>query len=271
MSQTYHSAIIINDCTDDNARGRQELRTASLLKLPTSYVGVPSYSSVAASGNLVDMLDAASRQPNVFLVNVAPRHGEAKQFANGTPFGYFFVRNSLVVTTVAESTLGLIRKLGLAESVRVLDIPTITPILRDVGLVSEGQANRLPKTQFRSYNFVPRVAAYLTQIKDELPGEDWALDQISVPENSVWWVDNFGNVKTSVLPQDIDFEAGTKRTVNGKEVTCYERLKDVPSGEAGLIIGSSGIDDQRWLELVVNGVRGTDHFGVGIGDQLDIQ
>src|SRR6185312_15206020 len=98
---------IINDCTDGNTRGRQETRVMRLLNVPVSYVEIGNYSELEAAGNLIDILDATDGDKGVVLVNSAPRHGRGKKWPNGTPFGYFYYKNTLVITTVAEQTLSL--------------------------------------------------------------------------------------------------------------------------------------------------------------------
>ena len=49
------------------------------------------------------------------------------------------------------------------------------------------------------------------------------------------------------------------------EVRCYERLPQVPGGEAGLIVGSSGFD---FAELVVRSGSAAERFGLREGVAL---
>jgi hypothetical protein len=51
---------IITDCADDNARARQELRFSTLFGTQPSFLGVSSYNSIEAAGNLVEQLDVLS-------------------------------------------------------------------------------------------------------------------------------------------------------------------------------------------------------------------
>src|SRR3989344_9103064 len=113
--------IIINDCRDANAVGRQIARAASLLGGSASFLGVTS--DLQAAGNLIDVLDALGENPGVVLVNVAPRNGKAKKWGNGTPFGYFWYRKTLVVASIDGYTLSLVKKLKVVNFVYVLDIP----------------------------------------------------------------------------------------------------------------------------------------------------
>lgn len=245
-------------------------RLTSVLGLPTSYAGVPDYNTLAAAGNLIEALDAAQGQPTVILVNVAPRHGGGKEWPNGTPFGYFHYNNSTIIASVSDFTLSLVKKYQLTEKITLLDIPTVAPIFAQSGIISSQEAQDLPSTQFRSFNFVPRVAQYFAQVEDTLPGEEYDLSQVSDAIPAVWWIDNFGNVKTTIWPEDIGFEVGKTVTINGKAVTCYERLKDVPDGETGLMIGSSGLGEKRFLELTIQGGRAADKWDLSVGDELSL-
>lgn len=69
--------IIINDCRDANAVGRQIARTGSLLNNPVSFIGVTS--DIEAAGNIIDVLDAYGEHPGIILANVASRNGKAKK------------------------------------------------------------------------------------------------------------------------------------------------------------------------------------------------
>lgn len=267
-SHHYTVVTIINDCTDDNARMRQEMRTISTLELPIAYIGVPKFSSIAASGNLIDAIDAAAQHPSIIMVNVAPRHGDAKRFKNGTPFGYFYHKKNLIIASISEATLALVKKLKMTESIRVLDPEVVLPIFAESGVILEKHIEWILKTQFRSFNFVPRVAEYLAFHNDELPGEDFPLSEIADEPATVWWIDNFGNLKTSLIAEDVDFKAGGKLDTVWGEFTFYDRLSDVPNGGLGCIVGSSGFGRARFLELVIQGKSAEEQFGARIGDKL---
>jgi hypothetical protein len=125
---------IINDCTDANVVGRQGTRVASLFGVSPTYVGVGAGlqsdnsadpAELEAAGCLIDVLDAADEEKGVVLVNVANRHSKGKKWPNGTPFGYFYYRNTLVVSTIDGVVLSLVKKLKLVDFVFVMDIPTV--------------------------------------------------------------------------------------------------------------------------------------------------
>lgn len=239
---------IINDCRDSNAVGRQSTRIASLFCTPPSFVGVGT--DLEAAGNLIDALDAAEDREGVILVNVAPRHGAAKKWPNGTPFGYFRHKKTLVVTSIDGLTLSLVRKLRLSDHVKVLDMPA-----------------EFATCQFRSYEFLPKAAKWLT--------DGVALQHQTVPIESfadalpaVWFVDNFGNCKTTILAQEAADDRSSV-SLAGTLVPRYKYLKDVPDGSPALIVGSSGIGSKRFLEVVIQGGNAAHRFRLASGDRMN--
>lgn len=257
---------IINDCRDQNAFGRQATRAMALFNSPVTTIGIEQ-DELEASGNLVDALDASEGEEGVILVNVAPRHGRGKKWPNGTPFGYFTLKKTLVVASVDGLTLSLVKKLGLLREFSLFDLPTVTKLLVDSGDLTENEKNLIVHTQFRSFDFLPRVANWLKEGKD-LPSTNYSLDNIPEIPKAIWLIDNFGNCKTTIIPEEVNFEVGkTIKTLIG-ELTCYNRLKDVPDDEGGLIIGSSGYSDKRFLEIVRQGKNAAKHFNLSVGTSL---
>ncbi len=260
---------IINDSADDNARNRQATRAAALFGASAvSTVGVAD--DLQAAGELVDSLDASLGRPGAILVNVAPRHGNAKKWPNGTPFGYFYHNQTLVVSSVDGRTLGLVRRLLGLEEIELLDIPTVLSAAVCQELISPELHTAIADSQFRSFEFLPRVAAWLLEGR-EIPSEPFSLTELSAVEPGlVWLIDNFGNAKTTWLAEDIGHAPGkTQSFVSGLQaVGCYAGLKDVPDGQAGLIVGSSGLPGKRFLELVVQGKSAARRFKLCYGQSL---
>jgi hypothetical protein len=252
---------IINDCRDDNAFARQAVRAAALIGVPVVNLGVKD--DLEAAGNLIDALDAAAGAPGVILVNVAPRHGHAKRWPNGTPFAHFRVGATVVVASIDGLTLSLAKKLGLATDVRVMDIPTVAAYAKEHGLIDEATRAYLGETQFRSFEFLPRAGAWLAAGHD-LPAERLDPAAIADAPSTVWWVDNFGNCKTTLLPE----EAARLDAPEFAELPRYARLKDVPNGEAAVIAGSSGLGERRLLEIVVQGASAAERFSLASGARL---
>jgi hypothetical protein len=256
-------ATIINDCRDANAYGRQITRINSLLSCPASLVGVET--DVEASGMLVDILDAAEGREGVVLVNVAPREKTKNKWENGTPFGYFYVGNTLVCSSIGGETLRLISELDITNSIEVFDIPTVMKQALAYGLVDEKKAQSIINTQFRSFEFLPRIATWLIK-KYTFESTTLSLkDHNFQTHNQVWWVDCFGNCKTTRLAtkepeQSIETAYGT--------LPFYTRLTDVPDGTIACVQGSSGFGDKRLIEIVIQGGNAAQKLHIHSGDTI---
>lgn len=268
---------IITDCADDNARTRQELRFKTLFGVQPSFLGVSSYNSIEAAGNLVEQLDilthfplTANAEESVVLVNVAPRSGDIKKkWENGTPFCMFRTGKTLVVSTYEGHCLALARDLGITSSVRLFDIPTVTKAAVEWGELTKTEATRINNTQFRSLEFLPLVAYWVWRGRD-VPSTEQDLSELPSALGQAWFIDNFGNVKTTLTEKDIKFSEGQKvQLSNGEQATCYRRLADVPSGSTALTIGSSGYGDDRFLEVVIGQTgRASERLGLAVGSPI---
>ncbi len=252
---------IINDCKDDNARGRQESRIASLHQTGLSFIGVQS--DLEAAMQLIDVLDATEGRKGLVLVNVAPRGGHTRQWENGTPFGYFWYQETLVVASVDGFVLSAVKKLGLVTEVHLLDTHTGAAAMLEAGFISAEAASRIPTTQFRSFDFIPRAGVFLLQ-GGHLPSTVYELTNIPELPKAVWHIDNFGNCKTTLQKSDDKSQITDTRF---GDLPYYEQLKDLPDQTAGLVSGSSGLGSTRFLELMIQ--RGnfarTHHISIGDG------
>jgi hypothetical protein len=256
---------IINDCRDTNTANRQFARASSLLRSPAMFVGVAS--DLEASGNLIDTLDALENREGVILANVAPRNGAAKKWPNGTPFGYFLYKNVLVVASIDGLTLSLVKKLHLVDEIHVLDIPVALGVLAKNADISAESEKYIADSQFRSYDFLPRIAAYLLKHRG-IESTPLNISEIVDTPPAIWWIDNFGNCKTTLWAEEIIPTAENKVATVLGELPYYPRLKDVPDKAAAIIVGSSGINDTRFLEIIVQGESAADHFTVSSGDRV---
>lgn len=257
-------ATIINDCRDENARGRQESRLASLLpQAALSFVGVDS--DLEAGVQLIDILDATEGREGLVLVNVAPRGGHSTQWENGTPFGYFYYHRTLVIASVDGFTLSAVRALGLTESVELLDTHTGAAAMLAAGFIDSLAAEQLPGTQFRSFDFLPRIGAFLLP-GNTAPTTTYSLSNTPDLPQAIWHIDNFGNCKTTLTATDLS-GASALATRFGT-LPYHEHLRDVPDGTAALVQGSSGLRQHRFLELVMQRKNFADAHRAHIGDDV---
>lgn len=259
---------IINDC-DDNAVQRQAARVGSLFPdHSVSTINVSKFNEISAAGNLIDTLDAYEDREGLIIVNSAPRHGKAKKWKNGTPFGYFKYNNVIVITTIDGATLSLVKKFGLVDAIKLTDIEEVITYLYEKNVVLNKELiQKVATSQFRSFDYEPRLARWVYDNHD-IPTEEYKIKNVQDSENCVWWIDNFGNVKTTLLPEDIDFEEGKVIKTNFGDLTCVTQLRNVKPGEAALTIGSSGIEDNRFIEIVLQGAPANIELGINLGDQV---
>lgn len=256
----------ISDCRDENARGRLVARVGSFFKGGVNFVGVANEFEAAIC--LVDVLDAYDGEEGVVFSNVAPRNRRAKKWVNGTPFGHVKVGRVDVFTTVDGMVLSLLQKLsGKKLEVRVYGIPETVKKMELGGELRE----KLIKTQFRSFEYLPRLAREVRR-GVELGGEVWS----EVPEMpaAVCFTDCFGNVKLSLTSEEVGLGAGEMKRVclgeNVVELKCYERLKDIPDGEMGLTVGSSGLGAVRLCEVMCQGGSAAEKTGARSGMGVEI-
>jgi len=254
------NTVIINDCRDANAIGRQIARTSSLLNSTATFIAVTS--DIEAAGNIIDTLDAFGEYPGIVLANVAPRNGKAKKWENGTPFGYFRYKQILVCTSIDGFVLSLVKKFKLISSITVLDLPDTLDYLIADNALQHGMKDMVIKTQFRSFDFLPRVAAYVAKGK-KLNGNTLRIQDIPDAPPVIWWIDSFGNCKTTLLRDDaVQFSAPFD------VLPYFERLKDVPDVTSAIISGSSGIGEERFLEIVVQGGSAEKEFNMSVGNMV---
>ncbi len=251
---------IINDSRDDNARGRQESRAGSFYDTAVSFIGVDS--DLEAGMQLIDILDATAGHEGLILVNVAPRGGHTVKWENGTPFAYFWHEKTLVISSLDGYAFSGVKKLGVINEVNVLDIHESVKIMQDTGFITAEEAERVPHSQFRSFDFTPRAGAFMIQ-GNNLPGEIYDLDQVPDLPPAIWNIDSFGNSKTTVLPTDIRTDGQTLTRYG--ELPYYEKLRDVPDHQTALVRGSSGLNDTRFIEVLTQRKDFAKHHNAKIG------
>jgi hypothetical protein len=259
----------VTDCADQNAKVRQATRLAGLFGVSPTIAGVrPTLDTAAeleAAGTLVDVLDAGEGAKGVVLVNVAPRNGTGKQYDNGTPFGYFWLGDVLVCTTLSGYTLSLVKKLGLAKEAQEFNLRASVEEWIQNGIVSEDVGQRIIHSQFRSYDFLPR-AAHAVYTGVPVVASPFNLSAVPDVEPRVFFIDSFGNVKTTLLASELEGKT-VLQTVWG-DLPVVRSLKDVAEGTVACTVGSSGIHNQRFVEIVVQGAHAAKKLNITGGEKL---
>jgi len=264
---------VITDCSDDNALNRQVTRYTSLLGTPVSVVRLTFFASegngeLEGAGNLIDTIDATAGAKGVIIVNTAHRDGKGKKWPNGTPFGYFYYKKTLIISTIDGYCLSLAKKFKLTDSIKLTDVPTVIDAMIDKGLHQDKFRKLVVDSQFRSYEYVPRLANWIINNSVDIPSEEYPISEVPNAPQSIWWIDNFGNTVTTVLPEEIGHSLGKKIKTKYGEFKCYDRMKDVPNGETALIIGSSGLDNDRFVSLIIQGKSAAKEYGIKSGSLL---
>lgn len=272
---TLPPVVSLTDCADPNALARQSTRIATLFgSTPTVLpLGGPDPEGAAAL-TLLDLLRSTDltggpSRPVVVLVNIAPRDGH---WPNGVPFCYFRHGDHLVITTVSRRVLApLATYLGLRE-VQVTDVRQVLEAAADDWAeLAPAEIEEMVRTQFRSLWYVPLLARWLVDGRT-VPAEPMAVHPSAEDDVRVAVVDNFGNCKLDRPPTELPGYDGAEtllvhNRLEGRDVKvrCYDRLPDVPLGEPGITVGSSGVG---FAELVVRGGSAAETFGLGQGDRL---
>ncbi|MFA6096618.1 MAG: SAM hydroxide adenosyltransferase [Candidatus Paceibacterota bacterium] len=260
---------IINDCQDQNAKLRQVTRAGSYFKnASVNCFGVSS--ELEAAGFLLDAIDAFEGREGIVLANVAPRNGSAHKWKNGTPFGYFWYKKTLVVTTIDGMILSLAKKYGVIDKLYVLEIKEVLEAIKRSELSDEVKG-RIISSQFRSYDFLPR-AAYWIKKKIKLPKTEFDLNLIPEIPKKIWFTDNFGNAKTTIDSASADDRKRITVRINGNavELNYYKCLRDLKDGETGLVQGSSGVFGHRFLEIMTQGKNTSHLLNIKAGDDVEI-
>ncbi|MEK9176956.1 MAG: hypothetical protein AAB923_01535, partial [Patescibacteria group bacterium] len=206
---------IISDCTDDNAVGRQQTRMSGITGGSVNYVGLTAPEALdgdtnrlQAAGHLIDQLDAFKDNPGVLCVHIAPRNenGKSGHTANGARYGYFWYKNVIVVASLDGAALSLVKKLGLADTVRELDVPRTLRRMHQKGLISKAEIQQTLHTQFNSLEYLPRIGAFLLR-EGKAAGTDRDIETFEDAPRGVWLVDNFGNCKTTLVAEEFGFSS----------------------------------------------------------------
>lgn len=269
---TQPTVVQLTDCTDPNATARLTVRLAALFgRTPAILPLTGADLEGTAALTLLDVLRATDHlgtagAPVVILVNIAPRDGT---WPNGVPFGYFRYGRNLVVTTLGDRVLSLVREyLGVTE-IQVTDVrKTLEAAAADWAEFTPDEIDAIADTQFRSLWYQPLLAKWVHD-GCPVPSDPAAIGAVPQDDVRVTVVDNFGNCKLDRPASRIAGYApgNTVRVrdhVDGSlhEVQCHRHITEVPHGVPALTVGSSGFG---FAELVIRGGNAAERFGLSEG------
>ena len=162
----------------------------------------------------------------------------------------------MITSTIKGYTLSLVQKLGVTNSVNVVDVNEVINYILKLNLIDKDTATRITKSQFRSFDFAPRLARWILD-GHQIPSEFSQLSHGS-PPNCIWLIDSFGNAKLTLLTTDSPLKGNPLKVKTSLGTfPFYERLKDVPDGETAIYTGSSGIGNKRFLEIATQNREGS--------------
>ena len=153
----------------------------------------------------------------------------------------------------------------MTKFINILDTEESLNILADKKYIKQEQISYIKNSQFRSFDFEPRVAYYLWKNKS-IKSKKISIGEISDVPKAIWWVDNFGNCKTTVFAKEYNLKFGNFLKTNFGKLKYYKRLKDVPDKKPAIITGSSGLGKNRFLEVVIQGKNAAKYFNLSSGN-----
>lgn len=268
-------SVVITDCHCANAVLRQFMVWQNFAgTAPPAVISITG--DIDGAGMLVDALVEARREPWVIFCQSSPRDTSSADSDNGSPFAYFWYENTLVIASVAGRMLSLAKELGFIDrgsSVQVMDVSEVVDhMVYELKMFDGVEGRQIKHSQFRSLKFAPQAVGWiLGNIK--FPTTELPLAKIPDFGKRIWWIDNFGNCKTSLRDNHVHwFEGRILRTSLG-DFPCIKELRAVPEGESAAVMGSSGIEGQEFIELVVQGVRSgsaAKKYELRIGSEFEV-
>ena len=237
---TVQRLILINDCSDANARSRIESQVARFFSgVATTFYDAAPFATLALSF-LISEGDFG--EGDIVLFNAAPRNSD-QMFEDNRGGVMVFVElknGALLVGPNEGNSLTLIR-----DQVERL-------------WMKRNDDGNKTGTQFRSAYVFPKAAAeFVATLEHESKALYELMELASWPwrdlkDERIVWIDSFDNIKLSSTHKLDDREYTVRFIREGKLVgelrlPYYEKLTRLAPGELGLITGSSF--GERGLEI----------------------
>ncbi len=196
------------------------------LKLRLKEYSVPPFDTHATGFFLAETaINSHLGARHFFYVNTAPRHDDEnpKADSEGEKLVYVKLFNGVRIVAVNSG----------------YSLSFIKPAIEEARVVEVENKG----SQFRSRDFYPRVLGEVARDNYErLTSEEPVIPDM--PENVVCITDGYGNLKTSVDPEELKALAGQflSVSVNGQKhyVKAGQSIFDVPDGHLCMAKGSSG-------------------------------
>ena len=112
------------------------------------------------------------------------------------------------------------------------------------------EAECILRTQFRSLEIL-RIAKWLVDDEDRACAlTDGTVGHFPRLPPAVWYVDNFGNLKTTISANEFP---EVRPSLSLTRLPVHRALSDVPEGTLAWVTGSSGFRGDRLMEIVLRG------------------
>ncbi len=240
MNQKHFVHLIADYGTGDLAFAEVIQRLKHLLPhsdiLPTS---VPAFSTLA-TGFVIAQLALNDAPENMAIFsNTAPRKDDNQKRNNnaGEEFVYAKLKNGIEIGAVnAQYAFSFIK-------------PHIQEI-RKINTQNQG-------SQFRSRDFYPKAFADILGKAEGILGDTIPSEDIpEIPQNKILLIDGYGNIKTTIRQDQVQFEPGEKIRIsiqgNVRTAIYAHGNFSVKAGDLAFAPGSSG-GDNRFMEIFLRG------------------
>lgn len=258
------SLLFFTDCSDNNAKARVFAHLSEQLKqfnFDIAVYGERNVQDIAFNiFSLVSFWKEKKIKGNIVVGNYAPR---SEKYPNGAPFLLTMIEENYIIGN--EKTFALLKKIDFLYPLRIVEIDILNTL--NMHFPKE-DCIKLSKTQFRSLEVLPLIINLIIRGK-QIATKECLIKTNFFSTAEVIFVDNFGNIKTSMDRDDLIFKTNNKNTIQildyeGPIPVRYDYLSEVPVGSAGFVASGSS----RFAEIVVNGGSAADFFNVKVGDQI---
>ncbi len=220
--------IIINDCSDANARLRIESQVAMAFPgVPTTFYAAEPFATLSLSFLLAESEFMAG---DVVLFNAAPRNSSDTHVDNRA--------GAMVFVTLKNGAVLVGPNEGFSLSL-------IQNQVEKIEMKKDDDGNK-SGSQFRSAYVFPKAAGEYARGEGEYEVQDlasWPWNNAAIEQ--IVWFDSFDNIKTSSTKKLVDGQSYTVRFIRdgrllGEMKLPYrEKMTLLAPGELGLITGSS--------------------------------
>lgn len=223
-----HRIIMLNDCSDANARLRIESQVAQAFPgVPATFYSAEPFATLSLSFLLAE---SEFNKGDIVLFNAAPRNSSDTHTDN---------RAGAMVFVALKNGAMLV---GPNEG---FSLALIKDQVEAIYMKKDDDGNK-SGSQFRSAYVFPKAAGEYARGEGEYEAQDLASWPWNAPASEhIVWFDSFDNIKTSSVKELVDGQLYTVRLIrDGRllgelKLPYRQKMTLLAPGELGLITGSS--------------------------------